>query len=167
MMNTKILLLAMLLGVLSFVETKGQDHYDIVVYGGTSAGVTAAVQAARMGRNVVMVCPGQNIGGLTSSGLGATDINNREAIGGIAREFYSRIYKYYSHKSAWNYTTRESYFDLVNNWPSGNKKVQRVWGGKNDVMEIMWVFEPHVAQKYSAKCCSKQVLKLFSMKDLI
>ena len=87
------------------------------------------------------------IGGLTSSGLGATDINNREAIGGIAKEFYSRVYEHYSYSGAWIFTTSQNYFENENNRYFGNNKIKRVFGGKNDDMKIMWVFEPHVAQK--------------------
>jgi len=123
------------------------EYYDVVVYGSSSSGVASAVQAARLGKNVVMICTGRSIGGLTTSGLGATDINEREAVGGIAREFYSRIYDYYSNENTWNYTTSRSYFEDENNRYFGNNKIKRVWGGKNDNMKIMWVFEPHVAQE--------------------
>ena len=70
--------------------------YDIVVYGGTSAGVTAAVQAARMGRSVILIEPGSHLGGLSSGGLGATDIGNKAAIGGLSRDFYTRIHAHYN-----------------------------------------------------------------------
>ena len=129
-----------------FSNNYAREYYDIVVYGGSSAGVTASIQAARMEKKVVMICTGTNIGGLTASGLGATDLNNREVIGGIAREFYARIYDYYSNKAAWNYTTPVSYFEVENNRYYGNNEIKRVWGGKNDELEIMWVFEPHVAE---------------------
>ena len=79
------------------------ETYDVVVYGGTSAGVASAVQAARMGKTVVMVEPGRHVGGLSSGGLGATDIGNKAAIGGIAREFYRRLGKHYSQEEAWTF----------------------------------------------------------------
>ncbi|MBW6536481.1 MAG: FAD-dependent oxidoreductase [Mariniphaga sp.] len=129
-----------------FSNINADEYYDIVVYGGSSAGVTAAVQAAKMGKNTALITINDHIGGLTSSGLGATDLNIREAIGGLAKEFYSRVYQYYSIPAAWNYTTRESYFEVENNRYYGNNEIKRVWGGKNDDLEIMWVFEPHVAR---------------------
>jgi len=68
-------------------------EYDVAVYGGTPAGVTAAIEAARMGRKAVLVSANQHVGGMTSGGLTATDIGNRKAIGGIAMEFYERLGK--------------------------------------------------------------------------
>src|SRR5262245_2012258 len=64
---------------------------DVVIYGATSAGIAAAVQITRMGRSVIVVEPGTHIGGLTTGGLGWTDIGNKQVIGGIAREFYRRV----------------------------------------------------------------------------
>src|SRR5687767_9767107 len=72
------------------------ERYDLVIYGGTSAAVTAAVQARRMKKSVVIVTPGQHLGGLTSGGLGATDIGNKGAIGGLARTFYERVHTHYA-----------------------------------------------------------------------
>jgi hypothetical protein len=132
--------------LLIFSNLKAQENYDVVVYGGSSAGVTAAVQAARMGKNVALITIDEHIGGLTSAGLGATDLNIREAIGGLAKEFYSRVYQYYLNPTAWYYTTPESYFEIENNRYYGNNKIKRVWGGKNDDLKIMWVFEPRVAK---------------------
>jgi hypothetical protein len=66
---------------------------DVAVYGGTPAGFTAAVQAARMGQKVVFLSFNRHVGGLTSGGLTATDVGNKEAIGGMAMEYYKRIGK--------------------------------------------------------------------------
>ncbi len=76
---------------------------DICVYGGTAGGVVAAVQAKRMGRSVVLLEPGKHLGGLTSGGLGATDIGNKGAIGGVAREFYQRLGKHYGTNEMWTF----------------------------------------------------------------
>lgn len=75
--------------------------HDIVVYGGTSAGIVAAVQAARLGHSVVLIEPGRHLGGLTTGGLGMTDSGRKEMIGGISREFYQRIRAYYGAPEAW------------------------------------------------------------------
>ncbi len=89
---------------------------DLCVYGGTSAGLAAAVQAARMGKTVVVVEPGIHLGGLSSGGLGATDIGNKKAIGGISREFYRRLGKRYGKDEAWTFephVAEETFAELV------------------------------------------------------
>src|SRR5689334_305739 len=78
-----------------------ESSYDVVVYGGTSGGVIAAIQAGRMGKRVVLIEPGRHLGGMTTGGLGATDMGNQAAIGGVSREFYGRILKYYEDKRVW------------------------------------------------------------------
>lgn len=79
------------------------EKYDVVVYGGTSAGVVAAVQASRMGHSAIVIEPSKHLGGLTSGGLGATDIGNKAAIGGISREFYKRLGKHYGTDEMWTF----------------------------------------------------------------
>jgi hypothetical protein len=74
-------------------EKRGSSvvEYEVAVYGGTPAGVAAAIQAARMGRKTVLLSFNGYVGGMTSGGLTATDIGNRDSIGGLANEFYQRI----------------------------------------------------------------------------
>src|SRR5262245_31929817 len=84
-------------------------QYDVVVYGGTSAGVMAAVQAKRMGKTVVLVGPDVHLGGLSAGGLGFTDTGNKAVIGGLAREFYHRIWTHYEQPAAWTWQKREEY----------------------------------------------------------
>jgi FAD dependent oxidoreductase len=64
---------------------------DVCVYGATSGGVAAAVAAARLGKNVALICQNNHVGGMTASGLGVTDKGVAASIGGIAAEFYSRV----------------------------------------------------------------------------
>ena len=66
--------------------------FDVVVYGGTSAGVIAAVQAKKMGKTVVVVGPDKHLGGLSAGGLGFTDTGNKAVIGGLSRDFYHRVW---------------------------------------------------------------------------
>jgi len=110
--------------------------YDVVVYGGTSAGVTAAVQAARMGKSVVLAGPDTHLGGLSSSGLGWTDSGKKEVIGGLAREFYHRIWRHYQKPDAWRWQRREEYSNRGQGTPAidGERRT-------------MWIFEPHVAEQ--------------------
>ena len=101
---------------------------DVIIYGGTSAGVAAAIQASRMGRTVVLIEPGQHLGGLTSGGLGFTDSGDKRVIGGISREFYQRIRRHYDDPSAW---AQEKSGDFI-----------RFKAGE----DAMWTFEPRVAE---------------------
>jgi hypothetical protein len=74
---------------------------DICIYGGTSSGVIAALAADRLGKSVILVEPGNHLGGLSSGGLGATDIGNKFAITGMARDFYREIGKAYDTTEQW------------------------------------------------------------------
>jgi len=76
---------------------------DVCVFGGTSAGVVAAVQAAAMGRSAIVAEPGVHLGGLSAGGLGFTDIGNKAAIGGLARSFYRRLGQHYGKAEAWTF----------------------------------------------------------------
>jgi hypothetical protein len=82
---------------------------DVIIYGGTSAAITAAVQVARMNKTVVVVSPAKHLGGLTSGGLGWTDTGRKEVIGGLAREFYHRIWRHYQKPDAWRWQERAEY----------------------------------------------------------
>ncbi|MCA9058226.1 MAG: FAD-dependent oxidoreductase, partial [Planctomycetaceae bacterium] len=75
---------------------------DVCVYGGTSGGVSAAVQASRMGKRVVLIEPGGHLGGMTSGGLSAVDIGDPRSIGGIAREYFTRLVAGYGKRLSWN-----------------------------------------------------------------
>ncbi|QJE99299.1 FAD-dependent oxidoreductase [Luteolibacter luteus] len=130
--------------------------HDIVVYGGTSGGITAAVQAARDGRSVVLVSPTKHLGGLTTSGLGWTDLGNSSILGGLSREFYHRTYRHYQEQGAWTQETRGSF---------GN----RGQGGPafNDSLEIASVFEPRVAEAiFSAMLAEAKVTVIEGKLDL-
>jgi hypothetical protein len=72
------------------------DNFDVVVYGGTAGGVTAAIEAARLGKSVAIIEPSQHLGGMTTGGLSATDYGNKLAIRGLAREFYTRVGQAYN-----------------------------------------------------------------------
>ena len=75
-----VVLAAILLGGCqsdSAVSDGAVYEYDIVIYGGTSAAVTAGVQATQMGKSVIIVSPDRHLGGLSSGGLGWTDSGNK------------------------------------------------------------------------------------------
>ena len=110
--------------------------YDLVIYGPTSAGIAAAVQAKRMNLDVVVVGPDKHLGGLSAGGLGWTDSGNKAVIGGIALEFYQHIYRHYDRPDAWRWQTRDDYGSRAHGTPTIN--------GNGPAM---WVFEPHVAEQ--------------------
>ncbi|MFP6582682.1 MAG: FAD-dependent oxidoreductase [Candidatus Hydrogenedentota bacterium] len=120
----------------SLLSSADEFSADVVVYGGTSSGVVAAVQAATMGKSVILVGPDKHLGGLTSGGLGFTDSGNTGAVGGLAREFYHRVWVAYQSEGAWNWQKRASY----TNRGQGTKAIV-------DEDETMWIFEPHVAER--------------------
>ena len=103
--------------------------WDIVIYGSTPAAITAAVQARRMGVDAVIVSPETRIGGLTTGGLGQTDIGNKRAFGGLALEFYRDIAGWYRDDAHWKYEKRNDYL------PDGQCASSH--GG-----DSMWTFEP-------------------------
>ena len=74
---------------------------DICVYGGTSAGVIAAYSAVQEGKSVLIVEPGYRLGGLSSGGLGQTDIGNKQAVKGLSLDFYRRVGKHYGMLENW------------------------------------------------------------------
>ena len=89
-----------------------------------------------MGKSVVVVSPDKHLGGLSSGGLGFTDTGNKAVIGGLAREFYHRVYQHYQKPDAWQWEKREQF---------GNKGQGTVaLDGEN---RTMWIFEPSVAEK--------------------
>ena len=115
------------------VSSSAQDiTYDVVIYGGTSAGIAAAVQVKRMGGTVIVIEPTSRIGGLTTGGLGQTDIGNKAAIGGVSREFYQRIRKHYDADASWRWQQPDAY-------RSGGQSRSR------SQEDTMWTFEPSVA----------------------
>lgn len=118
------------------VNAQTAKSYDLVIYGGTAAAVTAAIQARQMGKTVIVVSPDTHLGGLSSGGLGFTDTGDKAVIGGLAREFYHRVYLHYQKPEAWQQEKREQF---------GNKGQGTVaLDGEN---RTMWIFEPHVAEK--------------------
>jgi hypothetical protein len=128
--------LSLFVAVASLSPILRGEQYDVVVYGGTAAAVTAAVQAKRMGKSVVIVSPDRHLGGLSSGGLGWTDSGDKRVIGGLAREFYHRIWRHYDGPEAWRWQPRESY----GNRGQGTAAIDAD-------RRTMWIFEPHVAER--------------------
>ena len=130
----KLFLLTYLLFLYQITFSQSANSFDLVIYGGTSAGVSAAIQASRMGKTVILIEPTNRIGGLTTGGLGQTDIGNKQAIGGIAREFYQNVKKYYQQPENWKWQKSNEYKD------GGQTRTD---SGE----DAMWTFEPSAALK--------------------
>lgn len=101
---------------------------DVVIFGATAGGVAAAIQARRMGKQVVLIEPRRHIGGLTTSGLGWTDSGNKAVIGGISREFYQRVKLHYDNPAHWLHGDRDKYPQF------------------READDAMWTFEPKIAE---------------------
>ncbi|MEY2881764.1 MAG: Xanthan lyase precursor [Verrucomicrobiota bacterium] len=117
------------------VSVRAAD-FDVVIYGGTAAAVTAAVQAKKMGKTVVIVSPDKHLGGLSAGGLGFTDTGNKAVIGGLARDFYHRIWAYYDQPATWVWQKKSDYGNKGQGTPA-----------IDGAQRTMWIFEPHVAEK--------------------
>jgi hypothetical protein len=123
-------------GCQSTEKTEKEFTADVIVYGGTSSAVIAAVEVAQSGKSVIVVSPDKHLGGLTSGGLGYTDTGDKSTIGGLSREFYHRVWLHYNDSSAWVWQKHSEY---------GNKGQGTVaMDGEN---RTMWIFEPHVAEQ--------------------
>lgn len=136
-MKRFVLILSLLVFVLSSFQPR-PIQYDICVYGETPAGIVAAVQAARMGKKVVLLSTSSHIGGVMTSGLTATDMNRYAAVGGVAREVFQRIYAYYLDPKVWRNQERAQFFESAKH---------RTYTGKNDSLKMQWVYESHVLEK--------------------
>lgn len=108
------------------VANAEKEVVDLVVYGCTPAGLTAAITAKSHDRSVVLLCRDQHVGGMTTNGLGWADTGNHAAIGGMARRFYQDV---------------KAHYDKV-----GFKGVARSQSKTSGEEDAMWVFEPHVAE---------------------
>jgi monoamine oxidase len=125
------------------VYSQTTQSFDIVVYGGTSAGISSAIQSSRLGKKVILIEPTNRIGGLTTGGLGQTDIGNKQAIGGISREFYQNVKSYYQKPENWNWQKRETYRDGGQTTSASHE-------------DAMWTFEPSAALKIYKDMLSKE-----------
>jgi len=112
------------------------ESYDLVIYGGTAGAVTAAIQATRMGKTAIIVSPDKHLGGLTAGGLGFTDTGDKSVIGGLAREFYQRLWQHYDQADSWRWQKKSDYGNKGQGTPA-----------MDGVNRTMWIFEPSDAEK--------------------
>lgn len=119
---------------LTFPLCAAEAPHDIVVYGGTSGGIIAAIQAAKSEHSVVLISPTPYLGGLTTSALGWTDLGSDAILGGLSRDFYTRIYHHYEKADSWKWEERAKFGNKGQGTPALNPKSQ-----------LASVFEPSVA----------------------
>lgn len=112
-------------------ETKSAD---VIIYGATPAGIAAAVQTSRMGHSAILICPEKALGGMMAGGLGASDKGVTWTVGGLALEYFERVYKYYQNPEAWRSETRAEYV------PKHGQTTKEIY-------KSQYYFEPHVATK--------------------
>jgi hypothetical protein len=139
--------LALVAIILPLAASLQAADYDVVVYGLTSAGVTAAVQAKTMGKSVILVGPEKHLGGLSSGGLGFTDTGNKAVIGGLARDFYHRVWLHYDRPDAWTWQKQSEYGNKGQGTPA-----------IDGAARTMWIFEPHVAEAAFEEMVDQQQL---------
>ena len=123
---------------------------DIIVYGGTSSGVIAAVEAVKSGKSVILVGPDVHLGGLSASGLGYTDVGNKAAIGGLSREFYHRVWKHYNDTTNWVWQEKSEFGNKGQGTPAIDQDNR-----------TMWLFEPHVAKAIFEEFIAENNIKVF------
>ena len=133
---TALLLMIGLTSSTSFKAKEPEKVTDIVIYGGTSGAVTAAIQAKKMGKTVVLISPDKHLGGLTTGGLGWTDTGKKEVIGGLARNFYERVYAKYQSDEAWKWEKQDDFGNKGQGTPAIDGEFR-----------TMWIFEPHIAEE--------------------
>lgn len=116
-------------------ESKEIYEADVIIYGGTSAAIIAAVEVIQSGKTAIVVSPDKHLGGMSSSGLGYTDSGKKDAIGGMAKNFYHRIWQHYTNDSAWVWEKKEEFGNKGQDTPAIDTENY-----------TMWIFEPHVAE---------------------
>lgn len=140
----------------SQIEVGKNYQYDIVIYGGTSAGVMAAIAAKKEGANVCLITPDNYVGGMTSTGVMHGDLPEEEALGGLTKVFYQDLYKYYADKSNWFIGDRNSYLSVCTGW-TGSEGVN----GCDHASGTWWQHEPHVAQNIYKRMLSENEVPVF------
>ena len=140
MFNMHWLTFSTCVAAIAFCARGEKESADLVIYGSSPAAITAAIKATEMGLKPVVVSPERHIGGLSISGLGFTDSGNTGAIGGLARDFYRRVYRAYQKPEAWKW---QKMTDFTSEG-QGTKAMDHE-------EKAMWTFEPHIAEQVFAE----------------
>lgn len=108
---------------------------DVLVVGATPAGLVCAIEAASRGANVVVLARDAVIGGMCAAGLGFSDTGRKEVVGGRAREFFERVWRWYERPEAWRHEARSAFGNRGQGTPA-----------LDGAARSMWLFEPSVAR---------------------
>lgn len=131
--------------------TAHPEDFDVVVYGGTSGGITAAVAGAKMGKKVALVSPTVHLGGLTTSGLGWTDMGKNlgggTILGGLSKEFYHRVYLHYAAQPNWN---------------TVKSMTGQHMAAFDQTRQLGYIFEPKVATRIYNDMLAETTVKIFT-----
>ncbi len=125
-------------------------NFELVIYGGTSSAITAAVQAKRMGKTVAIVSPASRLGGLTGCEAGGADPMKNELTGGLAREFHHRVWRHYQSPDAWKWQKMEDFGNRGQGSPASDGD-----------QRTMWIFEPRVAREIFESWILENELSVF------
>lgn len=153
-LNTVKFCLLALAVAYSFASCKSANEEDnitdVIVYGGTSGAITAAIQAKKMGKSVLLISPDTHLGGLSSGGLGWTDTGKKEVIGGLSREFYQRVYDKYQQEGGWKWEDPSDFGNKGQGTPAIDGE-----------QRTMWIFEPHVAEEVFDEWVKEMGIELY------
>ena len=137
---------------MSVPTASSAETYDIVVYGGNSGGVMAAVQAARMGKTVALIEPGHHLGGMTSGGLGWVDVGDPKTIGGLGREYFHKVWAHYQDDVNWKWEKK--------------RKMSGQHPPLPDHEQTMWIVEPSVAERIFDQMAAEAKVVVFRKERL-
>src|SRR5690606_6528987 len=154
-----LIIFSFLIPTISFKPTEKIYEVDVLVYGGSSSGIIAAYTAKKLGKTVLVIEPGEYLGGLTAGGLGATDIGNKYAITGIGKNFYRRIGEYYNKFEQWTFEPHVAdkvFADYIKEAQLDIKKNYRLVRVKKDGE---WIKEIIIEDSTNPKKKTNQVIK--------
>ena len=145
---------------------------DVCIYGGTAAGVIAAYAAEKCGKTVILIEPGKMLGGMTTGGLGQTDIGNKQAITGLSRQFYRNIGEKYGVEEQWTFEPHTAMEVLQSYIKSAKIKVlmqQQIFklNKSGKTIQSILVKDPSKAKSPSVEISAKEFIDCTYEGDLL
>jgi len=145
---------------------------DVCIYGGTAAGVIAAYTAEKCGKTVILIEPGKMLGGMTTGGLGQTDIGNKQAITGLSRQFYKNVGEKYGVEEQWTFEPHVALEVLEGYIKSGKIKVlfqQQIFklNKSGKTIQSILIKDPSKPKSASVEVSAKQFIDCTYEGDLL